>query len=397
MKTFTSLFLVILLGACTPKPKLALKHDAYIWQRHWTPALANAVKESQDWFSHYRVLAGQWMRDGNHVKVNPDFHLLQSIGKKIVAVFRFEGQLESLDATQANLIILSTLKQWQDAGLAVTGIEIDHDCATSNLANYGNFLRELKTQFPKNAILSITTLPTWLGSPEFAALVDEVDEWVLQVHAVENPKQGLFSADRAKTWIHSLKQKTHKPFWVALPAYGSRVVWDEQDRLIAVESEARVDIQGTKSTELYAEPAQVVNLLHWLEKNAPANLLGIVWFRLPTAQDERAWSLPTLHAVIAGTPLVSRIQPRLLATTTPGLFDVAWTNEGDIDAMVPTSLSTSGSNCQADAINGYTLVKKRQNLQWDRLSPLRLHAHQHVIIGWLRCPVDTKVEFHGDS
>jgi hypothetical protein len=107
--------------------------------------------------------------------------------------------------------------------------------------------------------------------------VSEVDEVVLQVHAVRAPT--IFEPRAARRDIELFARIAHgTKLRVALPTY--RVALGE------------------------AKPDDVAALLRSLEQRPVAGVTGVVWFRLPVAADRMAWSAPTLAAVIRGAPHV---------------------------------------------------------------------------------------------
>ena len=57
--------------------------------------------------------------------------------------------------------ILKRLQQWQNAGHSVLGLQIDYDSPTADLANYADFLTQLRQQLPRRYQLSITGLMDW--------------------------------------------------------------------------------------------------------------------------------------------------------------------------------------------------------------------------------------------
>src|SRR5262249_47028403 len=134
-----------------------------------------------------------------------------------------------------------------------------------------------------------------------------VDASVLQVHSVRAPTRGegsgLFDLADARKWIDAYARRSEKPFLVSLPAYSLRAGFDADGRAVAVEAEAPRDIAAADVRELRVDPKQVAALLRGLERSRPAQLAGVVWFRLPTEDDRRTWSASMLRAVIAGDSL----------------------------------------------------------------------------------------------
>jgi hypothetical protein len=143
-----------------------------------------------------RVLALQaFPNDGWH-RAQIDAPLLKHDGRPLIAVVRLDGQLKALDQQQVSAQILQMLADWQAQGLTVSGVEIDHDAGNARLLAYSEFLVHLRGALPANLPLSITALPAWLDSSQLPALLASVDSSVLQVHAVSDPRRGLFDPSR---------------------------------------------------------------------------------------------------------------------------------------------------------------------------------------------------------
>jgi hypothetical protein len=204
------------------------------------------------------------------------------------------------------------------------------------------------------------------------------------VHAVTDPQHGLFDPKQARTWIDAYAKATTKPFRVALPAYGSALVVDAQGRPVGVESEAALPQPGAR-LELFADPRAVEGLVQDLKKAPPANLRGLVWFRLPLPGDRRAWPLATIAAVIAGKPLQADWQPDI-GDGGNGAFDVMVRNAGNVEATLPASVDIGGTGCtDADALPGYRIEKGKDGSRFVRETSATLPATQARPIGWVRC------------
>jgi hypothetical protein len=378
-----------LIAGCAPMA-VPLEQQAYVWQRVWTPAVIDAVRAAPDDFSALRVLVAEMRVDGELQPIKPALAALALTGLPVTAVVRIDGQLASASSAVVLPTLISLQQQFRAAGIVLRGIEIDHDCASARLPQYALLLAELRQKLSPELRLSITALPTWLQGNELETLLVPVDEVVLQVHAVQNPNRGLFSRLQAATWIAAFAARSHKPFRVALPAYGSRVDWDENGRIVAVTSETSAARVGSEQRELRADPGEVAMLLEALQRDPPAHLVGIVWFRLPTVDDQRAWRISTLRAVIAGQPLRADLSAQLPLREAPGLYDVLLANHGNLDVELPTSVRVTASGCHADGLNGYVLPddensSAENDLHWKLQKPARLAAGQQRIIGWLRC------------
>ena len=102
-----------------------------------------------------------------------------------------------------------------------------------------------------------------------------LDEVVLQVHAVDDPRRGLFSPTQAESWVRAFARRIGRPFRVALPAYDVRVSWSRDGALASVEGEVPL-LTGTAPGEtLRAAPGAVLAFLHAMQRAAPDNLVGI--------------------------------------------------------------------------------------------------------------------------
>ncbi|HXP76901.1 MAG TPA: DUF3142 domain-containing protein [Stellaceae bacterium] len=382
------LLLILLPTACLAASSAthgALPQDAYVWQRHWTPEVASALAQSADLVRAWRVLAARSDGAGRLRATAADWSALAATKRPTIPVFRIDGQLAQWDEARLLADLREVLSRWRASSVAIVGVEIDHDCATARLPAYARFLTKLRAELDGTTPLSITVLPTWLGSREFDRVQSVADETVLQVHAVQDPHVGLFDAATALRWIETLGWRSSKPFRIALPAYGTRVSWGEDGRIRAVESEAPLLVGTGSAVELIASPLEVASLLRRLERARPAQLAGIVWFRLPTSGDSRAWSPATWRAVILDQPLRARIEARTAAGVQAGLSNLVLVNAGDVDAELPQRVALPGSCAIADGVNGYSLAQTGDGPTLERLQSGLLHGHHQQTIGWMRC------------
>ncbi|VVO34814.1 hypothetical protein PS712_05312 [Pseudomonas fluorescens] len=367
---------------CERQDSAPLDQQLYIWQRQWTPAHDSALQDSRADFSTLRVLALQAFPKTGWSRARIDPLLLKRDGRPLIAVIRLDGQLKSLNQDEVTLQIQQLIIDWQAQGLNLTGVEIDHDAGNARLPAYREFLAHLRTLLPTALPLSITALPAWLDSPELPALLSTVDSSVLQVHAVSDPRRGLFDPDQARKWAKAWSRVTQRTFYLALPAYGVALLPDASGAPV-VESEIRIERDGERR-ELLADPQQLSKLATQLRNDPPAHLAGLIWFRLPLANDRRAWSLTTLGAVARGDTLNSRLALKL--SEQQGLHDIVLTNEGNLDSAWPERLTLAVQGCEgADALAGYALQQSPDLLTFTRLRDGRIAADGQRAIGWARC------------
>lgn len=377
-------FCVVLaaLAGCRPEPTPPLDQQLYIWQRQWQPAHEQALADSRADFSTLRVLALQAQPKAGWARALVDLPRLKADGRPVIAVVRLDGQLPALDLQEAGPQVARLLADWQAVGVPLDGLEIDHDSGSARLADYGEFLLQLREQLPPGLKLSITALPAWLGSPHLPALLQAVDSSVLQVHAVSDPRRGLFDPAQARQWAERWSRVGDKPFYLALPAYGVALLPDTGGAPV-VESETPLN-RGGERRELLADPQQLADLGRQLRNQPPAHLAGLIWFRLPLPGDRRAWSLTTLSAVARGDALAS--QWRVELSGQAGLRDITLVNVGNLDLPMPARVELDVASCDAaDGLNGYRLQQSPRHLTFNRQSSARLAAGGRRILGWARC------------
>ncbi|MCU0090962.1 DUF3142 domain-containing protein [Pseudomonas koreensis] len=379
---WSALVAMLLLCACERQDTVPLDQQLYVWQRQWTPAHELALNDSRNDFSTLRVLALQAFPNAGWSRARVDSALLKRDARPLIAVIRLDGQLKALDPQAVTAQILQVLDDWQGQGLTLAGVEIDHDAGSARLSAYTEFLAHLRGALPANLPLSITALPAWLDSPQLPALLATVDSSVLQVHAVSDPRRGLFDPEQAQRWAKAWGRVTDKPFYLALPAYGVALLADA-DGAPVVESEVPLE-RGGQRRELLADPQQLGRLANELREDRPAHLAGLIWFRLPLANDRRAWSLSTLRAVARGDALSSQLG--LTFTEQNGLQDIALRNVGNLDSAWPARITLKARGCEgADALAGYALQQTADLLTFTRLRDGRLPAGGQRAIGWARC------------
>lgn len=313
-----------------------------------------------------------------------DWQALAATQKPVTAVIRIDGHVVLKGANFVSQI-KAFEKVWAAQHIDVAGVEIDYDCGVARLVEYSEFLRSLRRALSSRERLSITGLPAWLNHPDFAGVAGAADEIVLQVHAVRAPQEGLFDAANAKRWVDDLATRDARPFRVALPDYSTRVVRGDKGQIIAVESEEPRLVAGSSAQELAAVPSDVAAFVHDLSKDHPQQLQGLVWFRLPTAADQRTWNLATLGTVMRGESPRARIAASLRPGLVPGAYDVVLLNDGDADAPLPARVDVAPDCTFSDAVNGFTLSREKGRISFRRLQIGMLRAHHEQIVGWTRC------------
>ena len=390
------LLAVVALAACNVAPPVPVSvvHEAYVWQRQWDDALRTALVESRDFIGAVRVLALQRDDAARWVEPAPDLAALAADGRAVTAVVRIDGRLAPDDAPATLDRIVALAARWREAGVVLSGVEIDHDCATARLDAYAAWLARLRAALPASLRLSVTALPAWRSAPALSRVFDAVDETVLQVHAVLDPAQGLFVRAQAREWIDAWSRRATKPWLVALPAYGAALRLDADGEVIAVESERALASKADEVREMTVDPREVAALLRELVARPPPRWHGVVWFRLPREGDRRTWKLATLRAVAQARPLIVDLRV-MLRPAANGALDVVATNAGLVDASLPSVLRVDRP-CQAgDAIGVYRYEAGTARQYFRRTTRATLRAGGERVIGWLRC--DNKEMGHAEA
>ncbi len=392
------LFFLWCFSAAVPGDAIELPHDVYIWQRLWTPDLRDSIERSKGFIDNWRVLAAEADSSGRLKNITADWALLTRIGKPVVLVFRIDAALSGFTSDALIQEITSTLIDWQQVNVPIRAVEIDYDCATARLGVYAEFLallrRSLNAASDEPLQLSITALPAWLSSQsDLKRLLQNVDEAVLQVHAVQSPGKGLFDPAKARRWIREFNAVSDKPFRVALPTYGYRLNVDDTGKTLSVEGEMPLATGGASQQELSVSPIELATLLKDLSDAKLEHLIGIAWFRLPTAKDRRAFQLATWHALLHHQPLQAHVGLNVvLSPKHSGLYDLLLVNDGLLDTPLPAALLLEKANCtQVEALNGYRLTAASQTFNnaqvWrlEKATDAMLRSHHQRIVGWLRC------------
>jgi Protein of unknown function (DUF3142) len=404
LRIFILCIICSILAACAKTPLTPLAQEAYIWQQQWTPALDTSIVAAQDHFNGWRVLAFESAENGELPAFAPQLDVLAHSGRPVVIVVRLNGNRPPPSAGQLAARINEAVPKWRAAGVGVSGVEIDHDCATSQLDRYADLLANLRHVLPANLTLSITVLPTWIGNAGLTRVLAQTGGSVLQVHSILAPRMdkaesGLFNAAQARQWIDAYAALAPGDFRIALPAYGLRVEFDAAERATAVEGEMPREAAASPSRELRVDPRAVSGLLRDLQRNRPVRLTGVVWFRLPSAEDRRAWTLQTLQTVIDGAPLRASLHVRHVMNES-GATDLVLANDGTADSPLPSEIIVQAGDCSAaDALAEFSLERQSGGWRFFRAAGATvddaiLRAGHQRPIGWLRCAAIDGVSIH---
>lgn len=403
------------LTACRQEPRTsgALPHDAYVWQRTWTPSVSDAVRSHAGAFGMVSVLVGEvsWTsRPPQVVLAAPNITALQSVapGTRIGLALRvgtFPGPFEADDAATRFLrrIARESLENAQKSGIAVAEFQIDFDCAERHLEGYRIWIEALRRELAPVPVL-FTALPSWLNRSAFRTLAASSDGFVLQVHSLSRPRhlhESIALCDPAAAQHaveRAAKMAVGVPFRVALPTYGYRLAFSSHGTYLGASAEGPQPARppDTQYLELSADPAAMAQLVATWTVDRPASMTGLIWYRLPVEDDRFNWRWRTLETVMAGQTPFARLQA-ILESPSPGLTEIRVVNQGSADRTGPVSLRLHWSGAQrlgADGIRGFDAILAGPSEVLFTNAICRLPAGDGSRIGWVRlnAPVPITLE-----
>lgn len=397
---------LVILTACGAVPFSPLENQAYVWQRAWTPAVASAVATVAPRLAGFTVLAAEVTFAGGvarTVAVDYDAVALRGSGRPVGLALRigpYSGPFTGDDEVARGLrrLAASLVVRSRGAGIEPAELQLDFDCAVDDLDGYRLWVESVRAAIAP-VPLTFTALPAWLGRDAMTRLAHSADGFVLQVHSVSPPRRGgdlvLCDPGAARRAVDRAAA-LGVPFRVALPTYGYLAAFDRSGRLLGLTAEGEVPAwpEGTVLCEVRSDPAAMASLLDTWSRHRPANLTGVLWFRLPCDGDRRAWRWPTLDAVLAGRVPRPAVRAEVRRRD-GGLLEVELVNAGDADAPMPSCVgarSAGGRIVAADGLRGFTMVPHGDALVELRPRPGRwLAAGDRVTIAWLRVVGGTEV------
>ena len=395
-------------GLCDARCSEDFRQQAYVWQRAWTPAVRDAFQSHRGAFSELILLAGEisWHNSRpKFTKVALPFDLLRGGGAPIGFALRigpFAGPFSDRDATAASVagIAASILNEAVSNGLAVRELQVDFDCAESKLAGYAQWVRAIK-EAVKAVTVTVTALPSWLDEPAFRELAAAADGYVLQVHSLQRPKSydasfTLCDPELARAAVERAG-RIGIPFCVALPTYGYLLAFAADGKFVGLSAEgpAKSWPASAKLREVRADPAALARLAQDWALARPSAMRGVIWYRLPTIEDNLNWRWPTLDAIIhLRSPREKfRAETRRVEA---GLYEISLLNEGDLDvsSRLAVDVHWTGAHMQAgDGLRGFELAEVNSlSARLQSKAVVRLRAGDHWTLGWIRLTKDAEVK-----
>lgn len=391
---------LIWLRAPQPTPPRPIPSAYYVWQLQWNDAVREAVKAADSSASAFMVLVGEVHAADGTLRLQrgyPDWSALSKIHSPITIVLRANAALSGMlqDDSRDNAIAFMS-KALEDiiadankAGATIRGLQLDYDSPSAKLASYKTLLDALLPRFNKLE-LSITALPTWLKWSDFKALVSELDYYVLQVHSLERPSSydhpvTLCDTSRIPGYLDRAAS-VGAPFYLALPTYGYRFVFDDQGTFAAISAEGSAPLlkPGQRIRTVMTEPKDIANVVREVRADPPHNLIGFVWFRLPVARDELNWTWQTLQAVRDGRAPEASFRAEV-KNPSPDLYEIYVSNNGESleTGTVQTTVRFDTREVIAsDTHNGFSLIQT--NPQSANIAGPAPRPGDSVLAAWFR-------------
>lgn len=400
------------LAACVPPTASGpLPQEAYVWQRRWTPAVAEAVRGAEG-FRGLVALAAEVDPAADPprlVRVAIDLDALAAAGPPALAL-RIGAAPDRFAARPALVDRLAGLAESLVADAAAEGrmlaeLQVDHDCPASRLTDCALLLAAIRDRIAPVPLV-FTALPSWLDAARgFERLLAAADGFVLQVHSLEPPSGSdaeiaLCDPAAARRAV-ARAARFGRPFRVALPTYSYLLTFDAAGALAAVAAEEPPSPPppGGSRRVAASDPAAMAELVRGWTAARPRMLGGVIWYRLPTADDRLNWPTETLAAVREGRVPEHRFELRVRRPE-PSLAEVEVINRGEAVAEPPAEIELSWAGpppLAADGLDGYrfqpTFDPGTASLRRAASGTLAPPAPGEArTVGWLRFAAAAEVE-----
>ena len=372
--------LALCLSACNSAPMPEWTQHAYAWSRSDTAKPIFVPRK----ISAVRMLVAQWSANGDApwMLKSADSEIA-SMPVSAIVVVRLDGTVITVPAADVARSLRQVMSDWR-AGWTPQAIEIDHDSATARLGDYARWLGEFREAWGTQSPVWITALPDWRRSASLSEVLDAVDAYTLQVHAIDANSDELIDRKNALAWIAQFEAHSATPYFIALPTYAMRVGKGEDGGVRFVESGSRVGAMAAHEQTLFADPTELASLATTLQTTRSRQRRGVAWFRLPAPDDRSTLSMSTFSALVAGGELKRKVEASLVPVQSSAMtFDVTLRNAGVHDTGLPRAILL-GHGCEAgDTSGGYSAAPDRRLL--NRTSQDLLHSGQARPVGWIRC------------
>ena len=369
-----------------------LKQRGYLWQREWTPAVVQGIREARRRMNGVVVLGAEMQFAGAETRMHEaTIQWPELRGGEVALALRIAPYSGPLADDAHAAAIVAEVRQLLDAaranGVALDEVQLDFDCASRKLAGYAAWVRAVRKAVAPLPLV-ITALPAWLSQPDFPALAREADGYVLQVHSVPTAAEGgraaLCDPALARRWVRQASA-LGLPFSVSLPAYWCLAGYDPQGKLlsVAMDSVEPAWPPGTSVLEFSADADEIAGLVAEWNRQRPPGMRGLLWYRVPIATDHRNWRWPTLATVMAGRNPVHHV---VAVWDGENPVDVSIVNRGEAEERGSCTVVLDGSGAAitaSEALPGWSLALTPGRAIFSG-SGLSLSPGGKQAIGWIR-------------
>ncbi len=387
----------------------AIQHDVYVWQRAWTKAVTNAVATHGTNFGQIAALKTEVRWKGSQpeiTRVAVDYRALRDAGASIALALRigpYSGPFAANDSVTRLLAGLSAeiVAEAASNGLTLDELQIDFDCAESKLAGYRLWIDAIRGRVEPTPV-TITALPSWLKQRSFRRLIEASDGYLLQVHSFAPPAKpdGQFTLCEPREARRAVEKAARlgTPFRVALPTYGYLAAFDPSGRFLGISAEGPQPLWATNVIlrEMRADSSAIAGVVREWSEQRPAQMTGIIWYRLPIAGERLNWPWEALSMVLAGRVPHSDLRAEARSAS-PALVEVELFNAGTADHVSPVTVALQwrkGWVVSSDGLAGFESVDAGpQAIEFRRNGPLpQLGPGKRRMVGWVRFDQETEVQ-----
>jgi hypothetical protein len=374
-----------------------LPHEAFVWQRVWTPEVRAAVEGAE--MEKLHVLAAEVRFEGKRTvetRIAVPWPALNRFRDRLGVVIRIHASAAATkwDSDACDMVLhlaRSILTQANEAGLGPAEYQIDYDCPVSKLNDYTKLLKHLRSRLPPETV-RITALPAWLADVHAPELLHLSPGYVLQVHSLHLPRDGrltgLIDYDEARSAI-SRAVEIGVPFRVALPTYSCVVEFADDGRVKDVHGEdipAGFSLASDRHAVLDSDAYALAGLVIEWQRHASEKLQSVIWYRLPVSTDRLNWPAEVLPKIMRGEQL-KRGWSVQLEPSPEGHQEVVLLQQGDAPDDLPRQIQITHTEA-ADGLRGYVVEGQPPGTIVLRLaSPSRfgrVRPGGKITAGWIR-------------
>jgi hypothetical protein len=405
---------ILSIGSHVERTSGQMPNEVYVWQRQWDSTVSEALIEAAPDMDGFTVLTAEVSFQQGQIKqvirVPVNYEQLKATEKPVALALRigpYSGVFSNDSETTGFLCTLagSLIEDAREKGIEPAELQIDHDCAESKLSDYLELIRILRGKVSTVPIV-ITALPAWLNHRAFKSLVRETNGFVLQVHSLERPKSPdapiiLCDIVSSSKWVEKAA-RLGIPFRVALPTYGYIVGFDKSGQFLGISAEgpAATWPEGAVLRTADSDAIAIAGLVQKWQNDRPANMQGLIWYRLPLNTDQQNWRWETLSLVMKGHKPREEIKVGV-DYSQKGLVQITLVNSGQLTCYPNFDIKIDCETVKliaADGLNGFTLGKNdltNSGLEFiNENTLLKINPGEQITIGWLRFNGETEVKAH---